>query len=76
VIEVNGGAIEVSMASGDTDGFDSNGSIYINGGTIDVTANSAFDADRTAELNDGIVIVNGQQIDQITVTAMGGVRKR
>ncbi len=34
--EVNGGTIHVSMANGDTDAFDSNGDLYIIGGTITV----------------------------------------
>lgn len=72
VIEVNGGTINVSMGSGDTDAFDANGDIYINGGTIEVQANSAFDSDGTAELNGGEVTVNGQIITQITQSQMGG----
>lgn len=71
-IVVNGGTIEVSMASGDTDAFDSNGDIYINGGTINVEATSAFDADGTAELNGGTVTVNGEQITEITESRGGG----
>ncbi len=72
VIEVNGGDITVAMGSGDTDGFDANGYIYINGGTIDVTGNSAFDFDRAAELNGGTVTVNGEQITTIENSMMGG----
>lgn len=72
VIEVNGGTISVVMANGDTDGFDANGSIYINGGTIEVRGQSAFDADLAAELNGGTVIVNGEQITEISVQMMGG----
>jgi hypothetical protein len=75
-IEVNAGTINVSMGNGDTDAFDSNGNIYINGGTIDVTAGSAFDSDGTAELNGGNVTVNGQKITQITQSQMGGRGKR
>lgn len=71
-IEVNGGTISVTMGSGDTDGFDSNGDFYINGGNINVVANSAFDADGTRALNGGTVIVNGQQVTEITVQQMGG----
>jgi hypothetical protein len=71
-IEVNGGTINVSMGSGDTDAFDANGNITINGGTIAVTAGSAFDADGTATLNGGNVTVNGQKITQITQSQMGG----
>lgn len=72
VIEINGGTIDVTVGSGDTDGFDSNGSLYINGGTVNVSANSAFDVDRTAELNGGDVTVNGTTVTQITVSQMGG----
>lgn len=72
VIEVNGGNITVKMGSGDTDAFDANGSIYINGGTIDITASSAFDFDREAELNGGTVTVNGEEITEITASMMGG----
>lgn len=72
VIEVNGGTINVSMGSGDTDAFDANGNIYINGGTIGIQANSAFDSDGVAELNGGEVTVNGQIITQITQSQMGG----
>ncbi len=73
VIEVNGGNIDVEVGSGDTDAFDSNGSIYINDGTINVTANSAFDSDGTAQLNGGTVTVNGQVITSITQSQMGGM---
>lgn len=72
VIEVNGGTISVSMGSGDTDAFDANGNITINGGTINVEATSAFDADGTAQLNGGTVTVNGEQITEITVSRGGG----
>jgi hypothetical protein len=71
-IEVNGGTINVKMGAGDTDGFDANGNITINGGTITVEATSAFDADGTAQLNGGSVTVNGQKITQITQQQMGG----
>lgn len=71
LIEVNGGSIKITMASGDTDAFDSNGNIVINGGVIEISAVSAFDADGTAVLNGGTVTVNGQVITEITVTQMG-----
>lgn len=74
VIEVNGGTINVKMASGDTDAFDSNGNLYINGGTINVEGGSAFDADGTAQLNGGNVTVNGEKITQITPSRGGGGR--
>lgn len=71
-IEVNGGYITVVMGQGDTDGFDANGNLYINGGTVDVTAQSPFDYDGTAEHNGGTIIVNGEETDQITNQFMGG----
>ena len=63
--EINAGEITIIMASGDTDGIDSNGDIYINGGTINITGSSAFDFDGTAEYRDGVIIVNGQEINSI-----------
>ncbi len=73
VIEVNDGDITVTMGSGDTDGFDSNGDIYINGGTISVTGNSAFDWDGEAKLNGGTVIVNGEELTELTNQFAGGM---
>ena len=74
-VEINGGDITISMGSGDTDAVDANGNIYINGGTIDITANSAFDYDGTGELNGGTVTVNGEQITELTNQMMGGSNK-
>lgn len=71
-IEINGGTINVTMASGDTDAFDADGDLYVNGGTITVEATSAFDADGTAQLNGGDVTVNGEKITEITQSRMGG----
>ena len=65
-IEINGGNISVSVSAGDTDAIDSNGDIIINGGTVDVTGNSAFDCDGTATFNGGTVMVNGQEVNAIT----------
>ena len=73
VIEINGGTINVNMGSGDTDGFDANGDIYINAGTISIEGNSAFDYDGTAKLNGGNVKVNGETITEITQSQMGGM---
>ncbi len=70
--EMNGGTLTVKMGAGDTDGIDSNGNIIINGGTIDVTGNSTFDCDGTAQYNGGTIIINGQTVNAIPNQMMGG----
>ena len=63
------------MGSGDTDGIDSNGDLYINGGTEDVTGGSTFDCDGVSQYNGGTIIVNGQQVSYIpNQMGMGGGR--
>lgn len=71
-IEINGGHIIVDMAQGDTDGIDSNGDLYINGGTIEVNCNSPFDYDGYSEYNGGTIIVNGEETNSISNQMMGG----
>lgn len=71
-VEINGGDITVVMGGGDTDGVDSNGDIIVNGGTISVTGNSAFDYDGTGQINGGTVIVNGQQVTTLPNQMFGG----
>lgn len=71
-IEINGGNITIKMGSGDTDGLDSNGNLYINGGTIDITCNSPFDYDGEAKYTGGKMIVNGEETTEITNQMMGG----
>ena len=71
-VEINGGAVTVVMASGDTDGVDSNGDIVISGGTINVTGGSSFDCDGTATYNGGTIIVNGQTLSYIPNQQMSG----
>ena len=71
-VEVNGGTITITMGSGDTDGVDSNGNIILNGGTLDITAQSPFDYDGSAQNNGATIIVNGTETDTITNQMMGG----
>ena len=71
-VEINGGELTIVMGAGDTDGIDSNGSILVNGGTINITGSSSFDYDGTAQLNGGTVIVNGQELDYLPNQMMGG----
>lgn len=71
-VQINGGTITIKKASGDTDAIDSNGNLYVNGGTLNITANSAFDYDGTAKYTGGTIIVNGQTVNTITNQMMGG----
>lgn len=71
-IEINGGEINIDMGQGDTDAIDSNGSLTINGGTINITAQSPFDYDGEGQLNGGEVIVNGSKVEELTNQMMGG----
>lgn len=71
-IEINGGNITIEMGQGDTDAVDSNGNIYMNGGSININAQSPFDYDGQAQYNGGTVIVNGNEINTITNSMMGG----
>lgn len=72
VFELNGGNVVIVMGAGDTDGVDSNGDIYINGGTIDITGQSTFDYDGKAEYNGGTIIENGTETNSISNQMMGG----
>ena len=72
-VEINDGTITINMGQGDTDGIDSNGNIYINGGTINITGQSAFDYDLEAKLSGGKLIVNGEETTTITNQFAGGM---
>ena len=72
-IEINGGDITVNMGQGDTDALDSNGNIFINGGTITISAQSPFDYDGQGAINGGTVTVNGSAVTQMSNQMMGGM---
>lgn len=69
---LNGGEVTIEMGAGDTDGVDSNGDIYIKGGTISINGQSAFDYDGKAEFTGGTIIQNGQEVDTIANQFGGG----
>ncbi|HAP34069.1 MAG TPA: hypothetical protein DCQ46_06135, partial [Lachnospiraceae bacterium] len=69
---MNGGSLTINMGNGDTDAIDSNGDLYINGGTVDITANSAFDFDGEGAITGGTVTVNGSTVTEITNQMIGG----
>ncbi len=72
-VEINGGNITIKMAQGDTDGIDSNGNLYINGGTITIDGQSAFDYDLEAKYTGGKMIINGEETTTITNQFGGGM---
>ena len=72
LIEINGGTLQITMSAGDTDALDSNGDLIINGGTVDITAQFAFDYVGQGILNGGTVLVNGTQVTTITESMMEG----
>ena len=63
--EMNDGYITITMGQGDTDAVDSNGYIYINGGTLNINAQNSFDCDVAQEFNGGTVIINGVEVDEL-----------
>jgi hypothetical protein len=74
-IVINDGTLNVTVGSGDTDAIDANGSITVNGGTVNITApTSSFDYDTTGVINGGTVIINGTQTTTMPAQMMGGGR--
>ena len=72
-ITVNGGSLNITMAQGDTDALDSNGNMYINGGTINISGQSSFDYDGVGEMTGGDVTVNGAKVTSIAgMNSFGG----
>ena len=71
-LTVNGGDITIVMGNGDTDAIDSNGNLYIYGGTLNITAQSPFDYDGECDYQGGTIIVNGTETNSITNQFMGG----
>lgn len=73
-VEINGGNIKIVMGQGDTDAVDSNGSIAVNGGSLNITAQSAFDFETEGKINGGEVTVNGEKITEMSNQFGGGMR--
>ncbi len=73
-IEIAGGTLNVTVGQGDTDAIDSNGNIYVSGGTVNVTSTmSSFDYDGSATYTGGTIIVNGvTQSGILAAEMMGG----
>ena len=73
VLEIRGGNVSITMAQGDTDALDSNGYLYVSGGTIDIWAQFAFDFDYGSDFSGGTIYVNGEQVYEIAESMMGGM---
>jgi len=78
-IEIYGGKVDVTVASGDTDGIDSNGNYYQKGGIV-VTRGSGtrmstgLDADKTVSISDGTLLCFGAP--EVTPSLSGNVQKQ
>ena len=70
--EFTGGEVNINMGQGDTDGIDSNGNLYVKGGTLNINAQSPFDFDGQSDYTGGTIIVNGTETNAITNQMMGG----
>lgn len=71
-VEINGGNITIKMGQGDTDAIDSNGDLIITGGTLNITAQFAFDYDGKVTFTGGDVTVNGEKVTTISNSMMFG----
>ncbi|MEZ4623973.1 MAG: carbohydrate-binding domain-containing protein [Thermomicrobiales bacterium] len=66
VIVINGGTLDITVGPGDTDAIDSNGDVYINGGSINITApTSSVDFDGNGAFNGGTLVVNGETLTEL-----------
>ena len=70
--EITGGYVTIVMGSGDTDAVDSNANLILTGGTLDITAQSAFDYDGTCQKTGCTLIVNGTETNTVSNQMMGG----
>lgn len=73
-LEITGGTLTVRAG---TDGLDSNGSITVSGGEVDITSadnggDGPIDGNGTIDVADGIVTANGSAWDASTAQGMGG----
>ena len=72
VVTVNGGMLSITVTgeTGEGDGIDSNGSIFIKGGIVDAFAcgssmDSGLDADTGIFISGGMVLATGNMLDRI-----------
>ena len=66
-ITVNGGTIKITLADEDSDGIDTNGSLTVSGGTIDITGGNPFDCKGRTEYSGGTIRIDGEAVNSIPV---------
>lgn len=71
-LNLNGGFALVNVTDGDHDGFDSNGSLTINGGYFISNGNEPFDCDGTKSYVGGVYIINKGSGGMGGMGGMGG----
>ena len=64
-IQINGGTLSVRALSASSDALDANGDIFINGGSVEITADHPFDYEGVALLTGGTLMVNGKAWHEI-----------
>lgn len=70
--KMTGGTLNVEVGEGDTDPIDSNGDIFVSGGTINLTCQSGFDFDGSATYTGGDITINGEKQTKIENSMPGG----
>ena len=68
--KVNAAAVKALMDDNYAKGV---AGFYVTGGTVNITASGSFDYDGTATYTGGTIIVNGQTVNSITNSMMGGM---
>ena len=63
------GYLLINVNNEEGDAIDSNGDININGGTIEINARLAFDYVKEAKLNNGKLIINGEEVAKIPTSS-------
>ncbi len=71
-LNLNGGFALVNVSNGDHDGFDSNGTLTINGGYFISNGNEPFDSDGTKSYVGGVYIINKGSGGMGGMGGMGG----
>lgn len=74
LISISGWDLDITMAAGDTDAFDSNWDLIISGWNINIKAQFAFDFDGKSSFTWWNITVNWEKVTTITNSMMWGGR--